>query len=42
MHLKVPFNDEIGKESSSVVAQEILASLIENKSANFGPKIRWL
>ena len=35
-HLKVPFNDEIGRESSSVVAQEILASLIENKSADFG------
>ena len=31
MHLKVPFNDEIGKDSSSVAAQEILASLIENK-----------
>ncbi|RZP20877.1 MAG: hypothetical protein EVA26_07975 [Burkholderiaceae bacterium] len=35
-HLKVPFSDEIGKESSSVVAQKILASLIENKSANLG------
>ena len=35
-HLKVPFSDKIGKESSSVVAQEILASLIENKSANLG------
>ena len=35
-HLKVPFNDEIGKESSSAVAQEILTSLIENKSADFG------
>ena len=34
-HLKVPFNDEIGKESSSVVAQEILASLIENKNEKF-------
>ena len=35
-HLKVPFNDKIGKESSSVVAQEILASLIENRSVDFG------
>ena len=38
MHLKVPFNDEIGKDSSSVAAQEILASLIENKGANFGER----
>ena len=37
-HLKVPFSDKIGKESSSVVAQEILASLIENKSANLGDR----
>ena len=36
--LKVPFSDKIGKESSSVVAQEILASLIENKSANLGDR----
>ena len=35
MHLKVPFNDEIGKAGSSEVAQKILVSLIENKSANF-------
>ena len=35
MHLKVPFNDEIGRESSSVAAQGILASIIENNSANF-------
>ena len=37
-HLKVPFSDKIGKESSSVVAQEILASLIQNKSANLGDR----
>tara|TARA_B100000035_G_scaffold313535_1_gene327476 strand:+ start:148 stop:1398 length:1251 start_codon:yes stop_codon:yes gene_type:complete len=35
MHLKVPFNDEIGKKNSNVAAQKILASLIENKRANF-------
>ena len=35
MHLKVPFNDEVGKKNSSVAAQKILASLIENKRANF-------
>jgi len=35
MHLKVPFNDEPGKKSSSVAAQKILTSLIENKRANF-------
>ncbi len=34
-HLKVPFDDEMGKESSSVVAQEILASLVEDKSSTF-------
>ena len=30
------------KRSSSIVAQEILASLIENKGANSGVKVWWL
>ena len=35
MHLKVPFNNEVGKKKSSTVAQKILASLINDKSVNF-------
>ena len=34
-HLKVPFDDETGKESSSKVAQKILSLLINNENNNF-------